>query len=49
MSIPRNHDYTNFKKEKKKTFKYKYNDQPLELENILYSIFNQQKYRYKII
>ena len=48
ISIPRNHDYTNFKKEKKKTFNYKYNDQPLELENILYSIFNQQKYRYKI-
>ena len=34
--------------QKKKTFNYKYNDQPLEPENISYSIFNQQKYRYKI-
>ena len=48
ITIPRNHDYTNFKSEKKKTFNFKYNDEPLELENILYSIFNKQKYRYKI-
>ena len=38
----------NFKKEKKKTFHIKYNNEPLELEQLLYSIFNQQKYRYKI-
>ena len=48
ISIPRNHDYTNFKTEKKKTFNYKYNDEPQELSQLLYSIFNQQKYRYKI-
>ena len=46
IKIPRNHVYTNFKSEKKKTFNFKYNDEPLELENILYSIFNKQKYRY---
>ena len=48
ISIPKNFDYTNFKKEKKKTFNYAYNDEPLELSQLLYSIFNQQKYRYKI-
>jgi hypothetical protein len=48
ITIPRNHDYTNFKKEKKKTFNFKYNDEPLELSNLLYGIFNKQKYRYKI-
>ena len=48
ISVPRNHDYTNFKLEKKKTFNYKYNDEPQELSQLLYSIFNQQKYRYKI-
>ena len=48
ISIPRNHDYANFKTEKKKTFNYKYNDEPQELAQLLYSIFNQQKYRYKI-
>ena len=48
ISIPKNYDYINLKKEKKKTFDYAYNDEPLELSNLLYSIFNQQKYRYKI-
>ena len=48
ITIPKNHDYINLKKEKKKTFNYAYNDEPLELSNLLYSIFNQQKYRYKI-
>jgi hypothetical protein len=31
ISIPKDFDYTNFKKEKKKTFHFKYNDEPLEL------------------
>ena len=48
ISIPRDHDYKNFKNEKKKTFNFKYNDEPLELSNLLYHIFNKQKYRYKI-
>ncbi len=40
ISIPKIFDYTNFKKEKKKTFNYAYNDEPLEFSQVLYSIFN---------
>ena len=35
ITIPKNHDYINLKKEKKKTFNYAYNDEPLELSNLL--------------
>ena len=44
ITVPKNHDYTNFKSEKEKTFNFKYNDEPLELSNLLYHIFNKQKY-----
>ncbi len=48
FQIPKNYDYINRQNEKKKTFNFAYNDEPLQLENLLYSIYNQQKHTFKI-
>ena len=48
FQIPKNYDYINRNHDRKKTFNFAYNDEPSQLENLLYSIYHQQNHTFKI-
>ena len=49
FEIPKNCDFLNIKNDRKKTFNYAFNDEPLQLENLLYSIYNNKKTHLNLI
>ena len=48
FEIPKNYDYLNIKNDRKKTFNYAFSDDDLQLENLLFSVYNNQKHTFKI-
>jgi hypothetical protein len=48
FEIPKKYDYLNIKNERKKTFNYAFSDDYLHLENLLFSVYNNQKHTFKI-
>ena len=48
FEIPKNYDYLNIKNDRKKTFNYAFSDDDLQLENLLFSVYHNQKHTFKI-